>query len=380
LLARPQGAPLPRHGLEQVGLTFMHGGRLFTVGDLLHLRDRVAQDMPHAAFMRDVYPLWLYPRVDLQDQDTAQQVVAELVSAVDPAWLTAAEQAGPMELLHAPSTTQIAAQLQQRFAWLPPQGKLVQLHTASVRSLTQLQLHSLSDQRAVKHEAFLHAVNTGLPLQLRPPADARQLTKLMAKLWKLPWDNQRKELFWRMTVDGKATLARMHLVGGSCQCGVVAPGILHHFWHCPVATGVVALMQACMPTLAQPLHTVHVWMARPPMRGVHRGVWLVVCQAALLAMDQGRGLLYKWQKQLSTPGEQPLPPHLHTAQLRVQAASRVAEAAFWDRLHDFVGLKLCPVAWLHRIPPVHPFLCAVQGEAADDDEPVLRVNRVAPPA
>ena len=109
---------------------------------------------------------------------------------------------------------------------------------------------------------------------------------------------------------------------------------------------------------------------------LHRGVWLVVCQAALLAMDQGRGLLYKWQKQQGTPGEPPLPPYLQTAQQRMQAACRVAEAAFWDRLHDFVGLKLCPEVWLGHISATHPFLCAVMSEGALD----LRVRRTAPPA
>jgi hypothetical protein len=49
-----------------------------------------------------------YPRVDLQDQ------VTELVTAVDPAWVTAAQQATALELLTAPSTAEITAQLQQR--------------------------------------------------------------------------------------------------------------------------------------------------------------------------------------------------------------------------------------------------------------------------
>jgi hypothetical protein len=59
----------------------------------------------------------------------------------------------------------------------------------------------------------------------------------------------------------------------------------------------------------------------------------VVCQAALLAMDQGRALLCKWRKQLDNPGEGALPQHLHTAQQRMQAAGRAAQAAFCDRLH-----------------------------------------------
>jgi hypothetical protein len=108
-----------------------------------------------------------------------------------------------------------------------------------VRDFTQLQLQSLLTRRAAKHAAFLQAANTGLPQQLQPAADALQLGKLQAKLWRLPWDNCRKELFRRLTVDGKPTLARMHAVGGSCTCGLVAPGTLHHYWQCPVAQGVV---------------------------------------------------------------------------------------------------------------------------------------------
>jgi hypothetical protein len=310
--------------------------------------------------------------VDLQDQDTAQQVVAALVNAVDPAWLAAAEQADPMELLHAPTTAEIAANLQRRYVWFSPQGKWVDLEDASVKAFTQLQLGPLLARRAGKHAAFLQAVNTGLPLQLQPEAGVRELGKLTAKLWKLPWDNQRKELFWRLTVDGKANVTRMHIVGGSCACGAVAPGIRHHYWECPVAAGVIGLLQSQMPALLQPLHTVHVWMARPPMGSVHRGLWMVVSQAALLAMDQGRGLLCKWQKQISSPGEGPLPPYLHTQQQRLQAAGRAAQAAFWDRLHDFVGLGACPEGWLSHVSHTHPFMCSV----LVDGVKCLKVNRV----
>jgi hypothetical protein len=59
----------------------MQGGCLFTLGDLLQLRDGVTPYMPHQQFVDQVYPLWLYPRVDSQDQATAQKLVAELVSA-----------------------------------------------------------------------------------------------------------------------------------------------------------------------------------------------------------------------------------------------------------------------------------------------------------
>jgi hypothetical protein len=118
-----------------------------------------------------------------------------------------------------------------------------------------------------------------------------------------------------------------------------------------------------MPLVTQPLHTVHVWLARSPGGGMHRGVWLPalgVCQAALMGMDQGRGVLYKWSKQRATPGEQPLPAHLNTTAQRVHAACRVAEAAFWDRLHDFVGLGAYPPMWADHVSPTHPFVCSTR--------------------
>jgi hypothetical protein len=333
--------------------------------------------MPHEQFVHEVWPLWLAPRVDLQDQATAQDVVEQMVAAVDPAWVAAADSADPMQLLHAPSTAAITAQLQRRYGWLTPgQGKLVSLETATVRTFTQLQLLLVLTQRASKHDAFLQAANMGRPAYAGPAADELQLGKLFAKFWKLSWDNKWKELFWRLTVDGRATLARMHMVGGSCSCGVVAPDVRHHFWQCPVAQSIVRLLQSRMPLVTQPLHTVHVWLARSPGGGMHRGVWLVVCQAALMGMDQGRGVLYKWSKQRATPGEQPLPAHLNTAAQRVQAACRVAEAAFWDRLHDFVGLGAYPPVWADHVSPTHPFVCSEwRGE-----ERVLRVNRVTVPA
>jgi hypothetical protein len=68
--------------------------------------------------------------------------------------------------------------------------------------------------------------------------------------------------------------------------------------------------------------------------------------------------------------------HLHTTQQQLQATGRVAAAAFWGSLHDFVGLRLCPAGWLDHIPPNHPFLC----NAWKGEEQVLRVNRLAQPA
>lgn len=35
----------------------------------------------------------------------------------------------------------------------------------------------------------------------------------------------------------------MHMLGVSCDCGVVAPDRQHHFWGCPVAQAVTQVLQ-----------------------------------------------------------------------------------------------------------------------------------------
>jgi hypothetical protein len=105
----------------------------------------------------------------------------------------------------------------------------------------------------------------------------------------------------------------------------------------------------------------------------------MVCHAALLYMDQGRAQLCKWQKQLDTSGEGPLPQHLHTAPLRLQAQGWQGSA----------GGPLGPCAafggaWVSKSP-----CCLVGPQPAKSlfltkigagDDKALRVNRVVPPA
>jgi hypothetical protein len=79
-------------------------------------------------------------------------------------------------------------------------------------------------------------------------------------------------------------------------------------------------------------------------------------------MNKGRQLLYKLSQ------AQPALP----AQQRLVMASKVAVATVWDMLHDFVGVGMCPPAWLLEVGPGHPFLHVVHdahGEAC------LQVNR-----
>ena len=108
------------------------------------------------------------------------------------------------------------------------------------------------------------------------------------------------------------------------------------------------------------------WLSRVPHASLHSGVWMVTCQAALLAMDKGRALLCEWALH---------PPHVRVLPLHVQLsiASRAAVATFWDMLADFVGLQLYPESWVQHISATHPFIAAVL--SSPEGEHTLAVNR-----
>jgi hypothetical protein len=53
------------------------------------------------------------------------------------------------------------------------------------------------------------------------------------------------------------------------------------------------------------------------------------------------------------------PAHLPGA-LQVEVAGKIAVAAFWDMLQDFVAVAMYPAAWLEHISAHHPFLCVRQ--------------------
>ena len=132
------------------------------------------------------------------------------------------------------------------------------------------------------------------------------LRSTLKRLWRLPWENCRKEPFWRLIYDAFPTAARMHLPD-PCICGGAPADRQHHFWDCPVARSVVGAISAALH--GQPAATAaaaaggappalpqrSIWLAAPPP-AVHEGVWSVVCLAAVEAMDHGRRRMYAMQQ------------------------------------------------------------------------------------
>jgi len=204
--------------------------------------------------------------------------------------------------------------------------------------------------RADKYTTFLSLACQGMAARDLPPT-VEELRKLLCQLWEIPWENRRKEFFWRLCLDGVPTAARMHMLGDSCACGFVAPDRAHHYWDCPVAQGVCQELRRHLPSTG--LRRIHVWLGRPPAPDLHRKLWLVIAQAALLAMDKGRRVLTAIKL---GSDEAPQGAHVLPVDVQLVLASKVAVATFWDMLQDFVGLNLCPQEWLQHVPSQHPFL------------------------
>ena len=224
-------------------------------------------------------------------------------------------------------------------------------------------------------------------------APTAELQATMQRLWALPWENGRKDAFWRLVYDALPTAARLHR-DRPCLCGGSAarPDRQHHFWDCTVARAVVADIEAACGAAAAPapapLTRANLWLARPAP-GLHAGVWGVVSLAAVEAMDRGRRSLtaahlrgqdaalspspsqprysqlslHAFLRPADADGPQPPPPPPPASQWvdappadPVVAAVRVARLAFWSLLADFEALDCAPAAWLSSVPPSHPLL------------------------
>lgn len=349
LWCNPWLSVVPRACLEDRFVVFAELGTINTVGQALRVQQEISVFVPHEQYVEQLWPFWFRRNPLFLDQQSAQEQVAELVQAIPHAWRQAVEQSTPQQLTLAPSTQQVWDMLWARVGWKRPNGMPLLLGKATVRALTHLQaaLHQVAIRD--KHRVFLQEAAVGLNLQVETLFS--ELYALLRNLWKLQWDNSRKEVFWRLTLDGLPSAARMHMLGVSCDCGVVAPDRQHHFWGCPVAQAVTHVLQQQSPPESH-VQRINVWLCRPPCPEIHVGVWQVVCLAAIISMNKGRQLLFKLSS--SQPAL--------SAMQRVDIACKVAVATFWDMLADFVGVGLCNPLWLVEVGHVHPFLHVVHDE------------------
>lgn len=413
-------SPAHPDGIDEPFTDFLAAG-VGTLGALLAV-ERAALAAPNqASYERDVRRPLLGGSYAFAERHVARERVADLLDALPAAWVAAARQAAvaPAGQLPLSPAAVLAGVLLPRLGWRPPGCDPLPVASLTVRAATALLTADAIAVRAAKYLAPFAAMAAGAPpppfpplppLPFPPPASSplAELLAALQRLWGLPWENGRKEAFWRLAYDALPTAARLH-TDEPCPCGaaVQRPGRQHHFWECSVARAVIGQLEAARAVAAAPapppapLALANVWLARPPA-GVHAGVWGVVCLAAVEAMAHGMrrlaGLRLRWQqRQERQPRQQPQQPRL--VQLTLDGflqpgggggsleplppapnhglerdapdpddpsdfpalASRSACKFFWTLLSDFAALDCVPSSWLDALPRSHPFFRVADG-------------------
>jgi hypothetical protein len=324
----------------------------------------------YAQYRQQLWPFWFCSHIRFADWQEADTRLGQLVDALPPAVLQQVVQMSAAQQRQAPSSAVVSAMLLNRLGWQVPGGKPYTLAAAPVKLLTALQLPTVRSAMQQRQSAFADSVAATV-VGGRAHVDVQEVQDCCRHVWQLPWDNDRKEVYWRLVYDAYPTAARMgNRQDMPCACGVAVPDWQHHFWQCPVAHAVVRVMQAQLPPGSPTLQPVHLWLLRVPVPGMHAGVWQVAALAALHAMHKGCQLLTKWAC-MQRQGEI-VPQHVATPAQRVQAATRLAVATLWDMVQDFVALRLHPPEWLMEVGAAHPFVCTALTVNA---EPILCMCR-----
>lgn len=249
-----------------------------------------------------------------------------------------------------------ASHIAGRLGWRCDGGKTLALGAYTVRDGTQLLLAGRKPKpRMVNGEERLPPT-AELLLQrfaadAAPDLAAEDVKVMLRRMWSLRWDNEHKEVLWKLALDGVPTPARLHKPEQACGCGEAeGAGREHLFADCRAASHVRAAVAAELRGRfglgGSHLQRQHLWLAQPPTGELHQGVWDVVCVAALNAMDKARVTM--WARQ----SEQHQAPSAALA----DAAGKQAVAHFWALLADFCGLNMAPQRWQAEVSDEHPFL------------------------
>jgi hypothetical protein len=348
-LPSPSSAVLA--GLEEsVAGGFFYAG-LRSVGDALRLQPALAAAARgHRAYQDGVWHPLLQGSYHFPNRERLQDLLPALLAAVPAGWaaapgVTACVADG--SFAGAGLQAEAVGLLLPRLGWLAPGGGACTLRSLTVRVATSLQLEAVQQERARRHQLVELAARAAAPPAAAPAAGA--LPRALQALWRVRWDNRRKEAYWRLLLDALPTPARLHVADAAraCPCGGAGAAEgdrQHHFWHCAAAQAVAAQLRGAAAP-AQ-LHMHHVWLVVAPP-GVNARVWPVVCLAAVDAMRRGMQLLTvpAVRRALAAAGRDP-----------VEHASRAAVSHFWGLLEEFARVGGVPQAWRRFLPPGHPFL------------------------
>lgn len=181
-------------------------------------------------------------------------------------------------------------------------------------------------------------------------AAATALRTTFASIWRHPCNDGLKEVLWRLAA-GAVPGGRIR--PWRCPCGFTSQHprpagaespSQHAFWTCPV----LAVLRDSLHAAASGLARHHVWLVQPPAQAsLSADVWVVVCLAALSAMEAGRVAL--WTDGNGTP----------RSVANVRALAVQVDLNFWSTLSDYAAWA--PPAAHADVPSDHPFLRRVAG-------------------
>ena len=379
----PETGPHVVGARERPGLEFRHpelvGCRaLRTLGDALRARNALdavlhAPDqagLAGRAAWHEAVAQYLRPQTPLATSFCAFrrwqeccEAVAALLADVPPGWRLAASMLLPLteesRAAMVPPVEVVLASVVARLGWRWGGGPPVALAAMSVQVGTVMQLSPVVAARRAAHARFVQeALGIADPSVPLPVGALSSLQCVFSRLWSsLRWENEHKEAWWRLTVDGVPLLGNSHMRGArpaACGCGGFPGGGPdwasprgHHFWACPVAQ---AVLDHLALAVGRPVSRADVWLVQAP-EATRQCVWDVVVLAAVSAMEGGRRFMAAAQK--GVPAASPGPALLERAITRVVVT-------FWSRLRGFAALGLPRKGW-DSVGPRHPFLRVVSG-------------------
>ena len=368
------GPPGRRPGLEALHGPLTLCRRLLTVGDAVRIEDAlVAFEAERLHALATTPGMAVYSRLTdrwlvllrrelapselalgaFQDRTAARAAVTALLSDISPAWLAAARLApgGPAP----PSPDEVDGLLLARLGWRVGEAAVLPAASFTVKLGTQLQALDLERPRQAYHAAYVREALGLSPAVVAPPEAALvALRAVWRRLWKrVKWEPRRKEVLWRLAVDGVPMPGSSHLPGvppEPCACGCYPAAVggavsprLHHFWSCPFARPLFDTLEACCGC---GVTREHVWLCvSPDPPTVLQCVWDVVALAALNALEWARRYMH---------ARRPYSPALPAA---VRAG---LSAKFWALLRDFADLGLPRKGW-GDVGVKHPFLSVTGG-------------------
>jgi hypothetical protein len=168
----------------------------------------------------------------------------------------------------------------------------------SVRHAYTLLTRSRRTSRRQAHRQFVvQALRHSAATREQVDAAVTTFVGCFGRLWRVPWENGYKEVFWRLAVNGvRAAGACQRYFSAPCPCGVVGSGAhgdceclrQHAFWECAIAQAVRTQVQRGLAGAL--LQQWHLWLVDP--LPVCHMVWRVVVLAAIWAMEQGTKRLW----------------------------------------------------------------------------------------